>query len=337
PNRRAKGIVIESSLDKGQGPIATILVQNGTLHIGDIVIAGTAVGRVRSMETSERKNEKAILPGYAVKIAGLAEVPSAGDEFNAVEDEKMARSLAEQRRAKMKEESNRAKSAANLDELFAQISEGTKKLDIIVKADVAGSVEAVKAALLKLSNDEVRVSVIHTGVGAITEGDVMLATASNAIIVGFNVRPDKSATDSAERHSVDIRTYRVIYECINEIQDAMKGMLDPVYKENMQGRLEIRKLYHVPGVSSVVAGCYVLDGKVTRHSLVRVVRDGIVMFDRRAEEVGEYSNKLSSLYRYQDAVKEVAAGYECAVTIARYDDLKVGDILEMYTMDEVAR
>ena len=337
PNRRAKGIVIESSLDKGQGPVATILVQNGTLHIGDIVIAGTTVGRVRSMVNSDQKNVKTVLPGYAVKIAGLAEVPSAGDEFNAVEDEKMARSLAEQRKAKIKEESNRAKSAANLDELFAQISEGTKKLDIIVKADVAGSVEAVKAALLKLSNEEVRVSVIHTGVGAITEGDVMLATASNAIIVGFNVRPDKGAVDSAERNSVDIRTYRVIYECINEITDAMKGMLDPIYQENIQGRLEIRKLYHVPGVSSVVAGCYVLDGKVTRQSLVRVVRDGIVVFDRRPEENGEYSNKIGSLYRFQDSVKEVAAGYECAVTIARYDDLKVGDILEMYSMDEVER
>ena len=346
PNRRAKGVIIESRLDKGRGPVATVLVQNGTLKVGDIVIAGTSVGRVRAMTNDQGKNVKTARPGTPVEIIGLAEVPSAGDEFNAVADEKMARSLAEQRRAKIKEESNHAKSAANLDDLFAQISDGVKKLDIIVKADVAGSVEAVKAALLKLSNDEVRVSVIHTGVGAITEGDVMLAAASNAIIVGFSVRPDKGATDSAERNGVDIRTYRVIYECIDEIEAAMKGMLAPVFKEAPQGRLEVRQLIHVPGVG-MIAGCYVLDGKITRQSLVRVVRDGIVVFDRRPEEPvinddnkdaePQFSNRVGSLQRFKDSVREVAAGYECGLKIERFDDLKMGDIIEAYAMEKVAR
>ncbi len=336
PDRRAKGLIIESRLDKGRGPVATVLVQNGTLNVGDIVIAGTSVGRVRAMVADNGKNLKKAGPGVPVEIIGLAEVPSAGDEFNAVEDEKMARTLAEQRREKAKAEANSMKASANLDDLFAQMNEGVKKLDIIVKADVAGSAEAVKANLLKLSNEEVRVSVIHAGVGGITEGDVMLAHASNAIIVGFNVRPDKGATDSAERSGVEIRTYRVIYECIDEITAAMKGMLAPTYKETAQGRVEVRQVIHVPGVGNV-AGCYVLDGKVTRQSLVRVVRDGIVVLDRRPEETENYSNKIGSLQRFKDAVREVAAGYECGIVLERFNDLKVGDILEVYTMEEVAR
>jgi len=336
PARRAKGLIIESRLDKGRGPVATVLVQNGTLEVGDVVIAGTAVGRVRAMVSDSGKNLKKAGPGVPVEIIGLAEVPSAGDEFNAVEDEKMARTLAEQRREKIKAEANSSKASANLDDLFAQMNEGVKKLDIIVKADVAGSAEAVKANLLKLSNEEVRVSVIHAGVGGITEGDVMLAHASNAIIVGFNVRPDKGATDSAERSGVDIRTYRVIYECLDEINAAMKGMLAPTYKEVAQGRVEVRQIIHVPGVG-YVAGCYVLDGKVTRQSLVRVVRDGIVVLDRRPEETENYSNRIGSLQRFKDAAREVAAGYECGIMLERFNDLKIGDIMEAYIMEEVER
>jgi len=336
PNRRAKGLIIESRLEKGRGPVATVLVQNGTLKVGDVVIAGTSVGRVRAMLSDAGDNLKKAGPSVPVEITGLAEVPAAGDEFNAVEDEKMARTLAEQRRDKAKAEANAQSRSANLDDLFAQMAEGVKKLDIIVKADVAGSAEAVKANLLKLSNEEVRVSVIHAGVGGITEGDVMLASASNAIIVGFNVRPDKGATDSAERNGVDIRTYRVIYECIDEITAAMKGMLAPTYKEVAQGRVEVRQLIHVPGVG-FVAGCYVLDGKVTRSSLVRVVRDGIVVLDRRPEETENYSNRIGSLQRFKDSVREVAAGYECGIMLERFNDLKVGDILEVYAMEEVER
>lgn len=336
PNRRAKGLVIESRLDRGRGPVATVLVQNGTLNVGDIVIAGTAVGRVRAMTSDTGKNLKKAGPSVPVELIGLAEVPTAGDEFNAVEDEKMARTLAEQRKDKVKAEANKGKSAANLDDLFAQIAEGVKKLDIIVKADVVGSAEAVKQALVKLSNEEVQVSVIHAGVGGITEGDVMLATASNAIIVGFNVRPDKSAQDSAARNNVDIRTYRVIYECIDEIEAAMKGMLAPTYKEAEQGRVEVRQLIHVPKVG-MVAGCYVLEGKITRTSLVRVVRDGIVIFDRDPEQGDNYRNRVGSLQRFKDDAREVAEGYECGVVLERFTDLKVGDILETYAMEEIEK
>ena len=340
PNRRAGGLIIESRLDKGRGPVATVLIQKGTLEVGDIVIAGTAVGRVRAMVNDAGKSIKKAGPSVPVEIIGLAEVPTAGDEFNAVEDEKMARSLAEQRREKAKAAANASRTNANLDDLFAQMAEGLKKLDIIVKADVAGSAEAVKANLLKLSTDEVRVSVIHAGVGAITEGDVMLASASGAIIVGFNVRPDKGAADSAERNGVDIRTYRVIYECIEEIEAAMKGMLAPTYKEVAQGRVEVRELIHVARIGMTIAGCYVLNGKVTRQSLVRVVRDGIVVFDRKPEPLGEgeeYSNKIGSLQRFKDSVREVAEGYECGITLERYSDLKEGDILEIYTMEEMEK
>ena len=326
PNRRAKGIVIEAKLDKGRGPVATVLVQSGTLHNGDIVIAGTSVGRVRAMTDHKGKPVKAATPSVPVEIIGLAEVPSSGDEFNAVEDERMARTLADQRREKAKEEVFKANARANLNDLFAQISEGAKELNIIVKADVDGSVEAVKQSLEKISNEEVKVRVIHAATGGIREGDVMLAAASNAIIVGFNVRPDKGAIDSAERQSVEIRTYRVIYDCINEITDAMKGMLAPEYRENLLGHAEVRQTIHVPNVGTI-AGSYVQDGKVTRASMIRVVRDGIVIFE----------DKISSLKRFKDDVREVAQGYECGIGLDRFNDIKVGDILEAYVMEEIER
>ena len=326
PDRRAKGIVIEARLDKGRGPVATVLVQNGTLHSGDIVIAGTAVGRVRAMTDDKGKTLKTAGPSVPVEIIGLAEVPLAGDEFNAVEDERMARTLAEQRRTKAKEEEFRANAKVNLDDLFAQIKEGVQELNIIVKADVGGSAEAVKQSLEKISNDEVRVRVIHSAVGGITEGDVMLAAASNAIIVGFNVRPDKGALDSAERQSVDIRTYRIIYECIEEITAAMKGMLAPEFVEKLMGHAQVRQTIHVPNVGTI-AGSYVQDGTVTRNSQIRVVRDGIVVFEDR----------ISSLRRFKDDVKEVQQGYECGIGLEKFNDIKEGDILEAYVMEEVAR
>ena len=326
PNRRAKGIVIEAKLDKGRGPVATVLVQNGTLHSGDIVIAGTAVGHVRAMTDDKGRNVKDAKPSVPVEIIGLAEVPNSGDEFNAVEDERMARMLADQRREKAKEEVFKANARANLNDLFAQISEGAKQLNIIVKADVGGSVEAVKQSLEKISNDEVKVCVIHGAAGAIREGDVMLAAASNAIIVGFNVRPDKVALDSAERQNVEIRTYRVIYDCINEITDAMKGMLAPKYRENLLGHAEVRQTIHVPNVGTI-AGSYVQDGKVVRSAMIRVVRDGIVIFE----------DKISSLRRFKDDVREVAQGYECGIGLERFNDIKVGDVLEAYVMEEIER
>ncbi len=326
PKRRAKGIVIEAKLDKGRGPVATVLVQNGTLHNGDIVIAGTSVGRVRAMTDHNGRNLKEAGPSVPVEIIGLAEVPSSGDEFNAVEDERMARELADQRRAKAKEEEFKANARANLNDLFAQIKDGVKQLNVIVKADVGGSAEAVKQSLEKISNDEVKVCVIHAAAGGIREGDVTFAAASNAIIVGFNVRPDKVALDSAERQNVDIRTYRVIYDCINEITDAMKGMLAPEFKEVLLGHAEVRQTIHVPNVGTI-AGSYVQDGKVTRAAMIRVVRDGVVIFE----------DKISSLRRFKDDVREVAQGYECGIGLDRFNDIKVGDVLEAYVMEEIAR
>ncbi|MBE6547472.1 MAG: translation initiation factor IF-2 [Ruminococcaceae bacterium] len=326
PNRRAKGLVIEAKLDKGRGPVATVLVQNGTLHNGDIVIAGTAVGRVRAMTDHNGKAQKTAGPSVPVEIIGLAEVPLAGDEFAAVADERMARELADQRKSQAKEEAFKANARANLNDLFAQISDGVKELNIIIKADVGGSAEAVKASLLKLSNDEVKVRVLHSAVGGITEGDVTFAAASNAIIVGFNVRPDKAALDSAERQNVDIRTYRVIYQCIEEIEAAMKGMLAPTFRENLLGHAEVRQTIHVPGVGTI-AGSYVLDGKITRAAQIRVVRDGIVIFE----------DKISSLKRFKDDVKEVAQGYECGIGLDKFNDIKIGDILEAFIMEEVQR
>ena len=326
PNRRAKGIVIESKLDKGRGPVATVLVQNGTLHAGEIMIAGTAVGHVRAMTNERGQNLKQAGPSVPVEITGLSELPDAGDEFQVVQDERMARELADQRRTRNKEAEFQAHANVNLDDLFAQISGGVKDLNIIIKADVAGSAQAVKQSLEKLSNEEVKVRCIHTAVGGITENDVMLAAASNAIIVGFNVRPDRSALDHAARHKVDIRTYRVIYDCIEEVQAAMKGMLKPTYRENLLGHAEVRQTIHVPNVGTI-AGCYVQDGKITRHAQIRVVRDGIVIFE----------DKISSLKRFKDDVREVAQGYECGVGLERFNDIKVGDVLEAFVMEEVAQ
>ena len=324
PNRRAKGIVIEGKLDRGRGPVVTVLVQNGTLHVGDIVIAGTAVGRVRAMTDHTGRAVKEATPSVPVEIIGLAEVPTAGDEFNGVEDERMARELADNRRNKAKEEEFKANSRASLNDLFTQISEGIKDLNVIVKADVVGSAEAVKASLEKISNEEVRVRVIHSAAGGITEGDVMLAAASNAIIVGFNVRPDKGAIDSAERQSVEIRTYRVIYDAIEEITAAMKGMLAPKFKEAVLGHAEVRQTIHVPGVGTI-AGSYVQDGKIARNAQIRVVRDGVVIFE----------DKISSLKRFKDDAREVATGYECGVGLEKFNDIKIGDVLEAFIMEEI--
>ena len=324
PKRRAAGLVIESKLDRGRGPVATVLVQNGTLHQGDYVIVGTAVGRVRAMVDDKGKNVKVAGPSVPVEIIGLDDVPQAGDEMNAVEDERMAKNLAEQRREKQRQEILAANSRVNLDELFGQIAAGVQTLNIVVKADVAGSVEAVKASLLKLSNEEVKVSVIHSAVGGITESDVMLATASNAIIVGFNVRPDKNALDSAERNKVDIRTHRIIYEILDEIEAAMKGMLAPTYKEVLLGHAEVRQTIKVPNVG-IIAGCYIQDGKITRQSQIRIVRDGVVIFE----------DKIASLRRFKDDVKEVAEGYECGVGIEKFNDIREGDTLEAFIMEEV--
>ena len=324
PNRLAKGAVIEARLDKGRGPIATLLVQNGTLHQGDIIIAGTSVGRVRVMTNDKGKEVKSAGPSVPVEITGLAEVPSAGDTFNAVEDERLAKELVEQRKHEAKEEQFKSYQKVTLDNLFSQIAEGDiKELPLIVKADVQGSVEAVKQSLEKLSNDEVRVRVIHGGVGAVSEGDVMLANASNAIIIGFNVRPDPVAADSAKRDGVDIRLYRIIYDAIEEIETAMKGMLAPKYRENLMGRIEVRQVYKISNVGAV-AGSYVLDGKVTRQCEIRVVRDGIVIAE----------DKIDSLKRFKDDAKEVAAGYECGIGLEHFNDIKEGDIFEAFIMEE---
>ncbi len=324
PNRHAKGTVIEARLDKGRGPIATILVQNGTLHTGDVIIAGTAVGKVRVMTNHRGKVVKDAGPSVPVEITGLAEVPSAGDIFNAVEDERLARELVEQRKHEAKEEQFRSFRKVTLDNLFSQIAEGEmKELPIIVKADVQGSVEAVKQSLERLTNEEVRVSVIHGAVGAISESDVMLATASNAIIVGFNVRPMPVAAETAARDGVDIRLYRIIYDAIEEISTAMKGMLAPKFREVQDARIEVRQVYHISSVGTV-AGCYVLDGKVNRQCQIRVVRDGIVICE----------DKIDSLRRFKDDVKEVATGYECGISLEKFSDMKEGDILEAFRMEE---
>ena len=325
PNRRAKGTVIEARLDKTRGPIATLLVQNGTLHQGDIIIAGTAVGRVRVMTNDKGKTVKEAGPSVPVEITGLGEVPGAGDIFNAVEDERMARQLVEERKAEEKARAAKAMTKVTLDDLFAQIQEGNmKELNIIVKADVQGSAEAVKASLLKISNDEVRVKVIHTGVGAINESDVLLASTANAIIVGFNVRPDAAAAASAQRSKVDMRMYRVIYDAINEIEAAMKGMLDPKFREAIIGHAEVRETYKVSSVGTV-AGCYVKDGKITRDAQVRVLRDNIVI----------HEGVLGSLQRFKDSVKEVAANYECGITIDKFNDIKEGDVFECFVMEQI--
>ncbi|MBE6712402.1 MAG: translation initiation factor IF-2 [Ruminococcaceae bacterium] len=324
PNREAKGAVIEAKLDKGRGPVATVLVQNGTLHVGDVIIAGGAVGRVRAMTDDKGRQLKVAGPSVPVEILGLDQVPGAGDIFNAVKDEKMARELADQRKDKQKEEEFRANAKVSLEDFFNQMKEGVKSLNIIVKADVQGSAEAVKASLEKLSCEEVKVKVIHAAVGGITENDVMLAAASQAIIVGFNVRPDRGATESAVQNEVDIRTYRIIYECLEEIEKAMKGMLAPTFRENVLGQAEVRQTIRVPGVG-VIAGSYVIDGKVTRNSMIRVLRDSVVIFE----------DKISSLKRFKDDAKEVAQGYECGIGLEKFNDIHVGDVLEAYIMEEV--
>ena len=325
PNRAAKGAVIEARLDKGRGPIMTVLVQNGTLKLGDIIIAGTAVGRVRTMINDKGVRITEAGPSVPVEISGMSEVPSAGDTFNAVADERMARELVEERKTQQKNAAFGSSKKVSLEDLFSQIQAGEMKtLNIIVKADVQGSAEAVKASLEKITNDEVRVKVIHSGVGAINESDVMLAATSGALIVGFNVRPDNAARDSAARANVDMRMYRVIYDCINEIEAAMKGMLAPKFEEVIIGHAEVRETYKVSKVGTVT-GCYVLDGKIQRGCSVRVLRDNIVI----------HEGELASLRRFKDDVKEVASGYECGMQVEKFNDIKVGDIIECFVMEQV--
>ena len=324
PDRRAKGVVIEARLDKGRGPVATVLVQAGTLHTGDIIVAGTAVGRVRVMTNENGQVLNTAGPSVPVEITGLAETPAAGDNFDAVSDERLARQLVEQRKQKAKDELFSQTQKVTLDNLFSQLSEGDlKELNIIVKADVQGSVEAVRESLEKLSNDEVRVKVIHGGVGAVNETDIMLAQASGAIVVGFNVRPDAVAKAAAERDGVDVRLYRVIYDCIEEIEAAMKGMLAPKFREVEMGSIEVRNTYKISNVGTI-AGCYVTSGKITRACSIRVVRDGIVIAE----------DKIDSLRRFKDDVKEVAQGYECGIGLEKFADIKEGDVFEAFIMEE---
>ena len=325
PNRAAQGTVIEARLDKGRGPVATLLVQNGTLHQGDIIIAGTAVGRVRAMVDDKGGRLTDAGPSVPVEITGLSEVPGAGNTFNAVADERLARELVEQRKEEAKAKANAPIQKVSLEDLFSQIQAGeVKDLNIIVKADVQGSAEAVKSSLEKLSNEEVRVRVIHSGVGAISESDVMLAATSKAIIVGFNVRPDAAARDSAARSNVDMRMYRVIYDAINEVEAAIKGMLAPKFKEVDLGRAEVRNVFRITGVG-MVAGCYVTEGKMQRGAQMRLLRDNIVIYD----------GAIASLQRFKDSVKEVAQGYECGITFEKFQDIKVGDVIEAFLMEQI--
>ncbi len=324
PDRAAKGTVIEARLDKGRGPIATMLVQNGTLHVGDIVVAGTTVGRIRAMMNDRGERVQEAGPSIPVEVTGLNDVPTGGDVFNAVSDERLARELVEQRINEQKEAIFNARTKVTLDNLFDQMQQGDmKELKIIVKADVQGSVEAVRQSLEKLSNEEVRVNVIHGAVGAVSESDVMLAAASNAIIVGFNVRPDPVAEENAKRDGVDMRMYRIIYDCIEEIESAMKGMLAPKYREVALGKAECREVYKISSVGIVIGG-HVTSGKITRNAQVRVVRDGIIVAD----------DKIASLRRFKDDVKEVADGFDCGITLEKFSDVKIGDIIEAYMMEE---
>ena len=326
PDRAAKGTVVEAKLDRGRGPVATLLVSNGTLNSGDVIIAGTSVGRIRAMTDDKGRKIKTAGPSVPVEIIGLSEVPNAGDIFYAVDDERMARELVEQRKQTEKDEVNKAATRkVSLEDLFDQIQQGEiKELPIIVKADVKGTAEAVKASLEKLTNEEVRVRVIHTGVGAINESDILLASASNAIVVGFNVRPDAGARDSAEASGTDVRTYRIIYDCIEEMEAAMKGLLAPKFREEVLGHAEIRQTFKVSKIGTI-AGCHVTDGKITRNASVRVVRDGVVVYD----------GTLASLKRFKDDAKEVASGYECGLSVENFNDIKEGDVVEAYEMVEV--
>ena len=325
PNRRAKGTVIEAKLDKGRGPVASILVQNGTLKSGDSIIVGTTYGRIRAMIDDKGKKIKSAGPSMPVEILGLSEVPAAGDRFTVVKDEKTARIMAESRKEKERQSHFQTTNRVSMENLYSQIQEGkVKELSVIVKADVQGSVEAVRQSIEKLSTDNVKVRVIHGAVGAITETDVSLAYASNAIIIGFNVRPDNNAIAVAEKDGVDIKTYRIIYDALDDIKSAMIGMLEPEYKEVITGRCEARQVYKISNVGTI-AGCYVLNGKITRNCGVRVVRDGIVIVE----------SQLASLKRFKDDVKEAAAGYECGLSIEKFNDIKEGDIIEGYVMEEI--
>lgn len=327
PNRKAKGTVIEAKLDKGRGPVASLLVQNGTLNVGDSILVGSTYGRIRAMLDDKGNRIKSAGPSIPVEILGLSDVPAAGDRFNVVKDEKTARNMADARKDKIKEDHFRSSNRVSLEDLYSQIQEGkVKELAIIVKADVQGSVEAIKASLEKLSTDDIKVRVIHGGVGAITETDVTLATASNAIVIGFNVRPDSNATVVADREGVDLKSYRIIYDAIEDVKSAMIGLLDPDLKEVVLGSVEVRQIYKISNVGTI-AGCYVLNGKVTRNSSVRVVRDGIVIFE----------STLASLKRFKDDAKEVNSGYECGLSIEKFNDLREGDIVEAFIMEEVER
>lgn len=325
PSRKAKGTVIEAKLDKGRGPVATLLVQNGTLKSGDSIIVGSTYGRIRAMFDDKGKKINSAGPSIPVEVLGLSEVPDAGDRFNVVKDEKTARNMAENRKQKLREQRLQSTNRVSLEDLYSQIQEGkVKELGVIVRADVQGSVEAVKQSLEKLSTDEVKVRVIHGAVGAISETDVTLAAASNALIIGFNVRPSNNASVLAEKEGVNIRTYRIIYDALDDIKSAMVGMLEPEYKEVILGTAEVRLTYKISNIGTV-AGCYVLNGKIVRNSGVRIIRDGIVIFE----------SQLSSLKRFKDDVKEVATGYECGITIEKFNDIKDGDLIEAYTMEEV--
>ena len=325
PARSAHGAVVEARLDKGRGPVATLLVQNGTLNQGDVIIAGTAVGRVRAMTTASGEKVEHAGPSVPVEIIGMAEVPSAGDDFHAVADERMARELADQRKHDQKMAAAGPQGKVTLEDLFSQIQQGEMKtLNIIVKADVQGSAEAVKQSLEKISNEEVRVKVIHSAVGAINESDVMLAATSGAIIVGFNVRPNENAKQNAARDHVDMRMYRVIYDAIEEIETAMKGMLAPKFKEVELGHAEVRSVFRITGVG-MVAGCYVTDGRIQRGAQMRLLRDNIVIYD----------GAIASLQRFKDSVKEVAQGYECGITFEKWQDIKEGDVIEAFLMEQI--
>jgi len=327
PNRKAKGTIIEAKLEKGRGPVATVLLQKGTLKVGDAVVAGTSYGRVRAMLDDKGKRIKKAGPSMPVEILGLSEVPDAGDVLYSVEDDKKARVIAENRQDKMRREQIKSNQKVSLDDLFERIKQGeVKDLNIIIKADVRGSIEAVKQSLEKLSNEEVKVNPIHGGVGAITESDIMLASASNAIVIGFNVRPNNTAIEVAKRESVDVRTYRVIYNAIEDIEAAIKGMLEPEYQENVIGRAEVRATFRVPNAGTV-AGIYVQNGKITRNSKIRLLRDNIVV----------YEGSIASLKRFKDDVKEIATGYEGGLGIEGYNDIKDGDVIEAYIIEEIKR
>ena len=326
PNRLAKGVIIEAKLDKARGPLATVLLQNGTLKVGDNIVAGMASGRVRAMVNDRGERVQSAGPSTPVEISGFNEVPSAGDEMFAVADDHLSRQVAQERRDKLKAaRANTAK--VSLDNLFAGITEGkVQNLNIIIKADVQGSVEAVKQALEKLSNDEVKVRVLHSAVGAITQDDVNLASAFNAIIIGFNIRPDSTARDAAEKEGVDIRLYRIIYQAIEDVEKAMKGLLAPEFKETLLGHAQVRSTFKITGAGTI-AGSYVVDGKVQRNAQVRLLRDNVVVFE----------GKLSSLRRFKDDVKEVASGYECGIGLENYNDVKEGDVVECFIMEEIER